>query len=104
MAFWRGRTRRFSPEERAVFFSRLFGVGEVPVLAGSHDRNTKFEPLMTSCSFECRTVHARPLRTGEVLVLVGFGERVLLTIVRALHFKIGADNPPTWPPLPKQLF
>ena len=44
--FWRGRKERFTAEERAAFFARLFGSAAGSALTGPHGRNDAFESLM----------------------------------------------------------
>jgi hypothetical protein len=46
VALWRSRNDRFNREERAAFFSRLFGSGSGPVLALPEPTNESFEALL----------------------------------------------------------
>ena len=48
--FWRGRSQRFSAQERAAMFTRLFGTNGAPLIgAESVGGNFEFESLLLGC-------------------------------------------------------
>jgi hypothetical protein len=85
LAFWRGRHDRFSREERAAFFRRLFGHETGPSLAVDDATNTLFEPFLIDLteaiyrlgerSLEAPIGSDLPLRAAATQLAANLGSR-----------------------------